>query len=429
MTEPLGGPFPSGVYDLTAPAPIATRPLHGAARTRTAIIGAGITGLSAALHLAESGHDVCVLDAGSIGWGASGRNGGHVNPGLKLPPSDVERRFGPEAGARLVKAAWAAPDLVFDLVGRHGLSCEARQGGTIRAATGTSQLMPMQALMAECLTLGRDVAWLDTAAMHASTGAHYAGGMIDRSGGQLNPLAYSRELARVATGKGAVIHTHARASSLRREAGRWLIGTAAGTLAAEHVVFATNGYTDRLWDRLRRSVVPVFSAIVATRPLPDAVRRAVMADGQVLYEVGHITTYYRVDAQGRLVFGGRSGMSPANGVAAFPTLVRRACELWPMLSPDDFTHGWNGQIAATSDHYPHWHEPMPGIFAAVGYNGRGVAMATLLGRELARRVGGTAERDLLLPPTPLKPIRGHAAWKLAVAAKIAEGRLRDQFDL
>jgi len=420
---------PGSVYALTAPPPPAAPPVEGTLHTDVLIIGAGITGLSAALHLAQAGHSVRVLDTRAIGWGASGRNGGQVNPGLKPAPSAVRRHYGPALGDRLVAAAWAAPDLVFDLIETHGLACEARRGGTLRAATAPAQAIALKALMMECAALGRDVTWCDAPAMHATAGTPYVAGMLDRSGGQINPLAYTREIARVAAGFGAGLHGNARVAGLRRSGGRWQASTPTGTVLADRVVFATNGYADGLWDRLRRSVVPVFSAIVASAPLPDALRAEILHQGSVLYELGHITTYYRVDAQGRLLFGGRSNLAPADGPDAFPALIARARQLWPALADHPFTHGWNGQVAVTTDHLPHWHEPMPGIFAALGYNGRGVAMATLLGRELARRLGGATADDMLLPPTDLHPIPLHVGWKLAASAKLIEGQIRDHFGL
>jgi len=417
------------VYAPDAPATPDAPPLDGIRSADVLIIGAGITGLSAALHLAQAGTSVCVLDGGDIGWGASGRNGGQVNPGLKLPPSAVIKRFGSSVGSRLVQAAWSAPDLVFDLIKTHQLACDARRGGTVRAAPSTAQIPALLALTAECEALGRSVAWLDAPQICGLSGTTYAAGMIDHCGGQLNPLAYTLELGRVAATYGAALHTHSHVGALRREGGRWRAETATGAVLADHVVFATNGYTDGLWDRLRRSIVPVFSAIVATEPLDATVCETILSEGSVLYEVGHITTYYRVDSHGRLLFGGRSGLADASGPDAFPGLKARAVQMWPMLAGCSFTHGWNGQVAITTDDLPHWHEPMPGVFAALGYNGRGIAMATLMGRELARRIEGAGRDTLLLPPTPISAIPLHAAWKLGASIKLLEGQIRDRFHL
>jgi glycine/D-amino acid oxidase-like deaminating enzyme len=417
------------LYADTVREAVPTPPLSGEIRVGTAIIGGGLTALSAALHLAEAGHGVAVLEAHSPGWGASGRNGGQVNPGLKTLPSDVERDFGPERGARLARAAWTAPDLVFDLIGRHGIDCAAARGGTLRAATADAQIPALRQLTEECHARGGDVVWLDRAAIAARTGtAHYRAALLDRRGGQVNPLGLARGLAEAAIRHGAAIHGGTRARALRHADGCWHVGTAGGMVRADRVVFATNGYTDRLWDRLRRTVVPASSAIVATAPLPPDVTARILASREVLYELGDITTYYRIDAAGRLLIGGRSTLGDRAGPDAFPFLRRHALMLWPFLRDVRWTHGWNGRVAMTLDHYPHWHEPMPGIIACLGYNGRGIAMATLLGREIARRALGASTEDILLPPGPIRPIPFHAAWPLGVAAKVAGGRLADGLD-
>ncbi|WP_264818039.1 NAD(P)/FAD-dependent oxidoreductase, partial [Acidomonas methanolica] len=208
-----------------------------------------------------------------------------------------------------------------------------------------------------------------------------------------------------------------RARAVRRRGGSWRVETDRGSVTAPAVLLATNGYSGRLWNDLRRSVVPVYSAIVASAPLPDALRARLLAGREVVYDLGRITTYYRVDADGRLLMGGRSRSADAAGSEAFPALVAHALKLWPDLAaewePIRWTHGWNGQIAMTADHYPHWHAPQPGLYATLGYNGRGVAMATVTGREMARFL--TGEAPPLFPLTKVRPIPFHSAWKAGVA--------------
>lgn len=397
-------------------------PLGGERSAEFAIVGGGITGLSAALHLAEAGRSVVLLEARQPGWGASGRNGGQVNPGLKSAPSQVLRDFGPRFGPALVEAAWSAPDVVFDLIARHRIACGAVRGGTIRAATEPAQLAPLRELTAQCADLGRPVMWLDAEAIAQRTGtARYVGGMIDPAGGQLDPLAYTAGLAAAATRAGAVIHGETPVLRLQSASGAWALSTPAGGVKAPTVLVATNGYSGRLWGRLARSVVPVYSAIAATAPLPAELRARILARREVLYELGGITVYYRVDAEGRLLVGGRSRSRDLSGPADLPHLVRLAGRLWPDLAGVAWTHGWNGQLALTLDHYPHWHNPQPGLVAVLGYNGRGVAFATTCGRALARM--WLDDAPPLLPFTPVRPIPMHSGWRLAVAARLALGRL------
>jgi glycine/D-amino acid oxidase-like deaminating enzyme len=189
-------------------------------------------------------------------------------------------------------------------------------------------------------------------------------------------------------------------------------------------VLATNGYTDDLWPGLRRSVVPVFGAIAATAPLPEPLAQAIMPSRAALYESGAITVYYRVDDGRRLLIGGRGPQREIASPSTLPHLLAYAEKLWPGLRGIAWTHAWGGRLAMTRDQYPHIHEPAPGIVASLGYNGRGVAMATALGAQIANRIlhpGGGFD----MPITGVKPIAMHALWPLAVRAAILRGRIAD----
>lgn len=422
--------MPPSLYAATArPAP-PTPPLDGDRKASVAIVGGGFTGLSAALHLAEAGEDVVLLDANEPGWGASGRNGGQVNPGLKPDPDEVETAFGPELGGRMVRFAWSAPDTLFDIVRRWKIECDARTGGTIRAATSQAHAEAIRRTAADCIRRGMAVELLDAQAIGAATGSdRYVTAMRDRRGGDVQPLDLARGLARAALQAGAAIHGGTRAISLKREGGAWQIATARGTVSAGAVILGANGYTDDLWPGLRRSVVPVFSSIAASAPLPDALANQVMPSGSVLYESGAITVYLRRDRANRLLIGGRGPQRPIHDPAPVRYLTRYAARLWPVLHDIEWTHGWNGQLAMTRDHYPHVHEPAPGLFACLGYNGRGVALATAMGAEIARRVAGAPADTLCMPTSPIAPIRFHGLWRAAVTAKVLEGRIRDRVGL
>ena len=191
-------------------------------------------------------------------------------------------------------------------------------------------------------------------------------------------------------------------------------------MTAPHVVLATNGYTDGLWPGLRRTVVPLFGAIAASAPLAEAISRLILPDRPVLYESGRITVYYRIDAQQRLLIGGRGPMREIAEVAAIRHLTHYARQLWPVLDGIEWTHAWGGRLAMTRDHYPHVHAPAAGVLICLGYNGRGVAMATAMGAALARRIVQPRE-PFDLPLTDLKPIPMHALWPLAVKAAILTG--------
>lgn len=401
-------------------------PLSGSRRADVVVVGAGFTGLSAALHLAERGASVVVLDAGQPGWGASGRNGGQVNPGLKHEPATILRDFGPELGGRMVALSGGAPQTVFDLVERHQMAVEAHRGGTVRAAFGPAGHREIQDAANGQIAAGSPVEALDAAGMERLTGTRrYLGGMIDPRGGNLNPLGYARGLAQAAVNAGAAVHGGTPATRMRRAAAGWAVETPGGTVTADQVVLATNGYTDGLWPRLRRTVVPVYSGIAATEPLPPDVARTILPGRASVYEIASLTVYYRLDAWGRLLMGGRSVLRDTSDPRDFRRLVAYAQRLFPAIADARWTHFWNGQLAVTADHYPHLHVPAPGVVAALGYNGRGVAMATAMGGEVARLLSGTEADALSMPVTDIRPIPFHALWKTAATARITYGRIRD----
>jgi glycine/D-amino acid oxidase-like deaminating enzyme len=422
--------LPPSLYADTAVPPVAAPALDSDRTVSVAIIGGGFAGLSTALHLAEQGTDTIVLEAREPGWGASGNNGGQLNPGLKLDPDTIEATFGADLGRRMIAFAYNTPTFTLDLIRRLGIACEARQNGTLRAAYHETNAAGVETTAEQCIRRGMPVAVLDKNAVREVTGTdRYVRAMLDRRGGDLQPLSYARGLAHAAMAAGAGVHGQTPATSLRREAGRWRIETPRAVVLAEKILIATNGFTDDLWPDLRRSIVPVFSSIAATEPLPDDVARQIMPTRSVLYESGHITVYYRVDASNRLLMGGRGPMQWIRNPSAVAYLMRYAVRLWPALRGISWTHGWNSRLAITADHYPHVHEPGSGALIYLGCNGRGVALATAMGKQLARRLieGETAEIDM--PITTLKPIRFHEFWPVAVKSAVLYGRIRDRVGL
>jgi glycine/D-amino acid oxidase-like deaminating enzyme len=415
----------ANLYHDTAQPAIPTPPLDGDVRADVAVVGGGITGLSTALHLAEQGASVVLLEAEQPGWGASGRNGGQVNAGLKHDPDQVELDFGPDMGARMNALAAAAPALVFDLIERHGIRCDARRNGTLRAALRSKHAVRVRVSAEQLSRRGAPVELLEGAPLERATGTRrYRVAMLDRRGGDLNPLSYVRGLVRVAVGAGAAVHGDTRVRRMQRNGALWQLESAGGRVSASQVVLATNGYTDDLWPNLRRTIVPLFGAIAATAPLPEAIAREVMPSRAVLYESGTVTVYYRVDASERLLIGGRGPLREVTAVSSIAHLVDYARTLWPALGATEWTHAWGGRLAMTRDQYPHVHEPENGVLICLGYNGRGIAMATAMGAALARRLAHPAA-PFDMPITGMAGIRWHALWPLAVRAAVAHGRLSD----
>jgi glycine/D-amino acid oxidase-like deaminating enzyme len=422
--------LPPSLYADTAVSPAPTPALDVDRTVSFAIIGGGFAGLSTALHLAERGTDAIVLEAQEPGWGASGNNGGQLNPGLKLDPDTIEATFGADLGRRMIAFAYNTPTFTLDLIRRHQIACEARQNGTLRAAYHETNTAAIEATAEQCLRRDMPVSVLDRNAVREVTGTNrYARAMLDRRGGDLQPMSYARGLARAAIAAGAAIHGQSPATSLRREGGRWRIETPRAVVRADKILIATNGFTDDLWPGLRRTIVPVFSSIAATEPLPDDAARRIMPTRSVLYESGHITVYYRVDSSNRLLMGGRGPMQWIRDPSAVAYLMRYAARLWPTLRGVRWTHGWNSRLAMTADHYPHVHEPAPGALVYLGCNGRGVALATAMGPQLARRLIEGEAVEIDMPITTLKPIRFHALWPVAVKSVVLYGRIRDRVGL
>jgi glycine/D-amino acid oxidase-like deaminating enzyme len=415
------------LYATTAAAAVPTPALSGERRVSVAIVGGGYTGLSTALNVAERGAEVALVEAGEPGWGAAGRNGGQVNAGLKHEPDEVERRLGPVHGPRLVRLAGGAPDYLYSLVERHGLECEADRTATLRAAYRQGDIGALETHVRQWRERGVAMEMLNAERIAAVTGAdRYVAASRDPRGGSVNPLALARGLTRAALGRGAAIHGDSRATRIERDGRGWRVTTPGGTLRADVLVLATDGYSDKLWPGLAQSFVPVYSSIIATEPLPDALARTILPSGEVLYESGNVTVYYRRDRANRLLIGGRGRQQDPRGPEDFRHLVRYAERLWPDLVGRRWTHWWNGQFALTPDFYPRLHSPAPNLLIALGYSGRGVALGTAMGNELAAAATGTPLTELALPVTPVRPIPLHRFWRVGVAARIALGRLQDR---
>lgn len=403
--------------------------LAGDTRAELAVIGAGYTGVSAALHAACAGRDVVVLEAGQIGEGGSGLNGGQVIAGLKHDPDVLESLYGERVGAQLAACSGSAPDLVFELISRHSIECDALRSGWLQLAVTERHLRSLEQRAGQWRSRGVDAAVLSDREAAALTGTRrYCGGWIDRRGGTVHPLAYLRGLARAAIGSGARVFVRSAVRRLSHSGGAWRAETAGGSVSAQTVVVATDAYTDRAFDALRRTVVAVPSIQVATAPLPPQLRASVLPGGQSVSDTRRILRYFRLDAAGRLLLGTRGSYADIPVPAATPAHEHALRELFPQLAGSALAYRWGGYVAMTRDGVPHLHEPAPGLLAGLGYNGRGVAMATAMGRLLARRALGEPAESLDFPITDVRPIRLHSLSRLAARATIGYLQARDALE-
>ncbi|RKF14166.1 FAD-binding oxidoreductase [Roseovarius spongiae] len=400
--------------------------LRGRAETDVAVIGGGYTGLSAALHLAERGVSVTLLESETPGWGASGRNGGQVNPGLKEDPDTVRVRFGVEMGERMIAMSGASGDLVADLVRRHGIDCGFAQKGWVQPIHDDAAMKTVSERVAQWTRRDAPMRLLsrDEAADILGSTA-YQGAMIDERGGKLHPLNYAIGLARAARDAGAVLHSHSRVSEIRRDGAGSTIVTAEGQLSARRVLVCTNAYTGDPTPRLARTQVPVRSIQVATDPLGDDLRRSILPRGHSASDSRRLLLYFRFDDEGRFLIGGRGDYSERGVERQFAALRRAAAVIYPQLADIEWRYAWGGFVSITTDHYPHLHRLSDNAMTALGYMGRGVAMATAMGRELADWAAGTPAEELNFPVTPMRPIPFHFLRKPAVAAAVTWARFRD----
>lgn len=396
-------------------------PIEGEARADVLVVGGGFAGLSTALHLAERGVDVVLLEAMEPGFGASGRTGGQVINGLKDGLTGLENRFGAARVERLYDFADRAADAVFDLIERYSIDCDASRGGWLQCAHSSEAARNLAAKAERRAAKGGDVAYLDEIETRRLTGSEwYRGAFLDRRGGQLQPLSYARGLARAAQGQGARLHGRSAVETLKRVDGRWAARTGGGTVTADRVVLCTNGYSDLadLVPGVTRSVVPFFSYQIATKPLSDNLRRSILPEGHCVSDTRRLLGYCRFDAHGHFLMGARGYIGGQLVDDAFDLARTRIRQLYPQLVDEPLVHFWNGRVAMTPDYFPRLMAPAPGLHAAVGWNGRGVAMTSAMGKVVADWVCGAEEDSLPMPVSPVRPIPFHGlrlvgAWAMA----------------
>ena len=415
----------------TTTAPVALRPpLTEDVEADLIIVGGGFTGLSCALHAAEAGLRCVLLEAQQIAWGASGRNAGFVVPNFaRMDPAAILDRLGPEAGARLIAFAAGSADLVFALIRRHAIDCDAQQNGWIQPAASAAAVAATTARARQWQAEGRPAEILDAETVTRLTGARgYLGGWIDYSGGGLNPVAYARGLARAAEAAGARIAEDSAVLSLSPGPGGWCVRTAAATLHAPRVVVATNAYGGDLLPATAHSHLPLQVFQIATRPLPHALRTRLLPGNQSVSDSRRNLFTFRFDAQNRLISGGMHVLSAGAERRVPRAIHRRLAHLLdlPDLPPIEFA--WSGMAAVMPDFLPHLMEPAPGLIVPVACNGRGIAMTTALGPGLAAWATGAPAAGIGLPSGPPRPIPWHGLARYAPNLLLPLAMLRDRMD-
>ena len=420
--------MPDSLWAAIAPPGPECAPLESNAAADVVVVGAGYTGLSAALHLAGAGRRVVVLDAGEPGWGCSGRNGGQVNPGgAKILPEDVRATLGPVWGERFLEFGDRSCDLVFELIDRYRIECEALRPGYVQGGYGAKGRRFNREWARQWSARGRGARYLGHEEIADLLGTRrYDSGMHDARGGSVQPLAYARGLAGAAMEEGAVIHGASAATAIVRDGAGWSVRTERASVECEFVVLATNGYTGELWPGLRQSLVPVASFVTATAPLGHNVLPAVLPGRHAVSETARIIVYYRLDRQGRFIIGGRGRWFNVTDRGDVSHVRTAALHLFPQLEGVEWEYQWAGWPAITRDHLPKLFALEQGVYAGLGYNGRGVASATMMGQQLANVVLAQTE--------PLVEVRGperfafHGFRQAGISFHLLTGTLFDRFD-
>jgi glycine/D-amino acid oxidase-like deaminating enzyme len=420
---------PPQAYRRHVPEPDAGDTLDGVDRTSVAIVGGGITGLSAALHLAQSAIPSIVLEARDVAFGASGRAFGQVVPYLKHDAGEILLHYGAERGERIIKAVGEGPALVSGVIERHGIDCDVRRGGLIFGAHAPAGEKTLRDRAAFWQQRGAPVEILDAPAAQAAIGSdYYRLALLDHRGIHLNPYAYTRGLATAARKAGARIVTGAKVRGLTREGPSWRLRIGQRSLLADTVILATNAYSGPLWPSLADSLVPIRGHGIVSGPLSDNLRRTILPGGQALTDTRRLFSGVRMLPDGRLH---ASIDGPISGPEAPPDMAKlnaRVQRLFPWLGSVQWEENWSGFFAMTPDHFPRVHQLAPGLLAGFGYSGRGIAAATLIGSELAARVRGVADQDLVFPESLVKPIPGRRFAHMPIAALLAWWRWRDAID-
>lgn len=404
----LNDPRSHGLWERTAPAAPATVALSGDVTADVVVVGAGFTGLSTALHLAERGVRAVVLEAAEIGFGGSGRNVGLVNAGLWVMPDELPNVLGATHGERLLSMLGDAPRVVFELIEKHGIQCEATRTGTLHLGVGAKGATELAERARQWQARGADVELLDRAATQRKVGAaHYTSALLDRRAGTIQPLAYVRGLATAAMAAGATVHTGSPVTEYERSGESWLVTTPKGSVTTRWIVIATNAYTSAdkgaPWPAIREEIVHLPYFQMATVPLSDNLRGSILPERQGCWDTKDVLSSFRFDRQGRLVFGS-VGALRGSGAAIHRRWVRRSLKrLFPQLAGVALESEWHGKIGMTTDAVPRFHRLADRVVSFSGYNGRGIGPGTVFGKALAQLIAGEiGEDDMPLPVTEPK---------------------------
>ena len=399
------GVFPESYYVATADIPPERPALDGDMRADVAVIGAGYTGLSTALHAAQKGLKVVVIDAHRVGFGASGRNGGQVGTGWNKDQHWLEKRVGKDDARRLWDLTVEAKALTRDLAAAHAPDAGYKPG--VLHGEWTVKGAAEARLYAHWLSqnYGYETEYLDRDAIQDVCRSRvYMGGVLDMDAGHIHPLRYCLGLARAAEAAGATIFE--KTEALRVADG--VVETPTGTIRADHVVIAGNGYLPNINGFVAARVMPINSFIAATEPLGDRAQEVLPRDVAVADD-RFVVNYFRLSQDGRLLFGGRENYGLGFPTDILTALRARMLRLFPQLDGVGIDYHWGGTLGITMHRLPMVRRIDDKTIAAAGFSGHGVALTGLAGKIVAEAIAGHAGRLDLISKLPLQGFPGGAA--------------------
>jgi gamma-glutamylputrescine oxidase len=415
-------------YWASQSAPPRRPPLAGTARCDVGVVGAGIAGLSAALHLAERGYRVTVLEAERIGWGASGRSGAQAIFGVAAGQDKLTALLGAADARRIWDMSVEALALLRELIARHQIDCDYI-GGQMHVAIKPRQLAELAQWQTELHEVYgyRSVRLQDIAATRRLVASErYIGGLLDTNSGHLHPLKYVRGLAAAAERSGCTLHEDSRVLGHQRRDGALHLVTAQGNLQCSHVVFAGNALLGNTVPSLARRIMPVGTYIIATEPLGEAAARALLPDNTAVTDINWVLDYFRRSSDHRLLFGGRvsySGHDPFNTARA---TRKRMLQVFPQLQDARIEHAWGGYVDITMNRAPDFGRLDPDVYYLQGFSGHGIALTGLAGKLVAEAIGGTAERFDVFARIPHRGFPGGSLLRTpALILAMLGYRLRD----
>ncbi|GAB2817154.1 NAD(P)/FAD-dependent oxidoreductase [Lentzea nigeriaca] len=362
-------------------------------RVDVAIVGAGLTGLSAALHLARKGANVQVFEQETVGWGASGRNGGMATGGLGIGFRDAVARYGLETAAKYIAVYGDAIDTIEKIVADEGIDCHFARTGKMVLAAKPAHFDGLRKTDELMRSLGYETRLVPPGELRSEIGSKiYHGAMVDKHSAGLHVGKFVRGLAEAAVRAGARIHEKAPVRQIRRLGGtRHELVTPRGTVVADQVLVATSGYTGRPFRWLQVRLAPVGSFIIVTEPLGEEVCDELLPHRRMASTSKNLLHYFRITPDHRLLFGGRARFamsSPQSDVKSGRVLEKAMVEVFPQLAGAHVDYCWGGLVDMSMDRMVHAGE-QDGLYYSAGYSGHGVQMATHMGKQMADYMNGT----------------------------------------